>query len=526
MTNVFDFNNKKELLIEDRILHTYYTITNQIDEEYSVSPSLDVCNYFEIDLIVEGSGTHCINEKTFPCKENDIYILSTNTTHRYFSTNESKPITVRRLTFSIDDWFKGAAVLKGNKHYCYGAFENDSPIAYAMLNNTVKEKIDAIFDSIETELMDKDNEWKSMVRAYLIQLFSLVGRYVRSSIKNDIRKTKYQNLIDSTLKIVNNEFSNQELSLDFIAKRVFVSSSQLSRNFKEHVGQLFSEYLRETRLKYSAKLLKESDMTVERIVVECGLRNLPSFYRNFREYYGMTPQIYRQISKISIEEINNKGDYKKMEIINEISTCVQNGKIKVIKEIVQNAIDANANAEEILKDGLLSGMSIVGEKFKNNEVYVPQVLISAKAMTLGLEVLQPLLVSKNVKPIGKVCVGTVQGDLHDIGKNLVKMMMQGKGLEVVDLGTDVSPETFIKSAIDNDCQVICCSALLTTTMPVMAEIVKEAEKAGIRDKVKIMIGGAPVNQEFCDSIGADCYTPDAASASDVAVEFCKLLKTV
>jgi methylmalonyl-CoA mutase cobalamin-binding domain/chain len=126
-----------------------------------------------------------------------------------------------------------------------------------------------------------------------------------------------------------------------------------------------------------------------------------------------------------------------------------------------------------------------------------------------------------VQPTGKVCIGTVQGDLHDIGKNLVKMMLEGKGLEVIDLGTDVSPETFVQTAIDEGCQVICCSALLTTTMGVMEDVVKKAVELGVRDKVKIMIGGAPVNEDYCQKIGADIYTPDAASAADAAVEFCK-----
>jgi len=149
------------------------------------------------------------------------------------------------------------------------------------------------------------------------------------------------------------------------------------------------------------------------------------------------------------------------------------------------------------------------------------VLVAARAMNMGVQILKPHLAANGVKATGKVCIGTVQGDLHDIGKNLVKMMMEGKGLEVVDLGTDVAPETFIQTAIDENCQVICCSALLTTTMGVMEEVVKAAEAAGIRDKVKIMVGGAPVNEDFCKKIGADCYTVDAASAADAAVAFCK-----
>ncbi len=210
-----------------------------------------------------------------------------------------------------------------------------------------------------------------------------------------------------------------------------------------------------------------------------------------------------------------------IEMLNEISEQLQRGKAKVVRELVQKAVDEGLPPEQILNEGLLSGMSAVGEKFKNGEVFVPEVLIAARAMNMGVGVLKPLLAAEGVQAAGKVCIGTVQGDLHDIGKNLVKMMMEGKGIEVVDLGTDVSPDTFVQTAIDEHCQIICCSALLTTTMGVMAEVVKKAEEAGIRDKVKIMIGGAPVDQAFCDKIGADKYTPDAASAADAALEFCR-----
>ena len=210
-----------------------------------------------------------------------------------------------------------------------------------------------------------------------------------------------------------------------------------------------------------------------------------------------------------------------MSILVEISENLQKGKAKIVKELVQNALDEGFAPEQILNEGLLHGMGIVGEKFKNNEVYVPEVLVAARAMSMGAQILKPVLAEAGVKATGKVCIGTVQGDLHDIGKNLVKMMLEGKGLEVVDLGTDVPAEKFVQTAIEQNCQVICCSALLTTTMNVMADVVKAAEAAGIRDKVKIMVGGAPVNQEFCDLIGADCYTVDAASAADAAVAFCK-----
>lgn len=209
-----------------------------------------------------------------------------------------------------------------------------------------------------------------------------------------------------------------------------------------------------------------------------------------------------------------------MELLDQISERLQNGKAKEVKLLVQQAIDEGIPAQTILEEGLLSGMGIIGEKFKKNEVFVPEVLVAARAMNQGAALLKPLLVADGVKATGRVCIGTVKGDLHDIGKNLVKMMMEGKGLEVMDLGTDVAPETFVQAAKEQHCQVICCSALLTTTMSVMEEVVKAAEAAGIRDHVKIMVGGAPVTEAFCRQIGADAYTPDAASAADIAVRFC------
>lgn len=210
-----------------------------------------------------------------------------------------------------------------------------------------------------------------------------------------------------------------------------------------------------------------------------------------------------------------------MSILDEISEQLQAGKAKIVKELVAQAVQEGFSAKQILEEGLLSGMGIVGVKFKNNEVFVPEVLVAARAMNMGVEVLKPLLAESGVKATGKVCLGTVQGDLHDIGKNLVRLMMEGKGLEVIDLGTDVPPEVFVQTAIDSGCQVICCSALLTTTMYAIKDVIAAMKAAGIRDQVKIMVGGAPITQTFCDQIGADCYMPDATSAAVAAVSLCQ-----
>lgn len=206
------------------------------------------------------------------------------------------------------------------------------------------------------------------------------------------------------------------------------------------------------------------------------------------------------------------------ELLNEIGVSLEKGKRKQVVQLVQQAIDEGISAQRILTEGLMPGMDRVGVKFRDNEIFVPEVLVAARAMNAGAELLKPLLAEEGGVSKGKAVIGTVKGDLHDIGKNLVKMMIEGKGIEVIDLGVDVAPEAFAQAAIEQNADIICCSSLLTTTMPVLGDVVKAAEGAGIRGKVKIMVGGAPVTQEFCDSIGADFYTDDAASAAICAAE--------
>ena len=210
-----------------------------------------------------------------------------------------------------------------------------------------------------------------------------------------------------------------------------------------------------------------------------------------------------------------------MADFSELIKMVETGKVKMVKELVNAALADGVEPKVILDEGLLPGMSNIGEKFKNNEVYVPEVLIAARAMNAGVTILKPLMASGEMADAGTAVIGTVKGDLHDIGKNLVKMMLEGKGINVVDLGVDVSAEKFVEEAIANNAQIICCSALLTTTMNEMENVVKVATEKGIRENVFIMVGGAPITQEYCDKIGADCYTTDAASAADAAVALCK-----
>jgi 5-methyltetrahydrofolate--homocysteine methyltransferase len=203
-----------------------------------------------------------------------------------------------------------------------------------------------------------------------------------------------------------------------------------------------------------------------------------------------------------------------MSILNQISENLMKGKAKDVAALVEQALTQGEKPADVLNKGLLAGMSIIGERFKKNEVYVPEVLIAARAMKSGMAILQPKLVAAGVKPIGTAVVGTVKGDLHDIGKNLVCMMLEGAGIKVVDLGIDVSPEKFVEGAKTNGASIIGISALLTTTMTNMKAVVDACKASGV--KAKVMIGGAPVTQSFCDEIKADGYAPDAASAADLA----------
>ena len=194
-----------------------------------------------------------------------------------------------------------------------------------------------------------------------------------------------------------------------------------------------------------------------------------------------------------------------------------NGKADAVRELTQKALDDGVSPGDVLNEGLIKGMSVVGERFKNNEFYVPEVLIAARAMHAGMDILKPALADSGVQPIGKILLGTVKGDLHDIGKNLVAMMLEGAGFEVVDLGIDVPPEKFVE-AVKEGGDVVAMSALLTTTMTAMKTTLEALEEAGVRDKIKVIIGGAPVTQNYADEIGADGYARDAASTADKAKE--------
>lgn len=208
-----------------------------------------------------------------------------------------------------------------------------------------------------------------------------------------------------------------------------------------------------------------------------------------------------------------------MATMDDLTAAVESGNRKAVAELTQKALDEGKDPKTILNDALISAMSVVGDKFSRNEVFVPEMLVAARAMTAGTDVLKPYLMEQGSEPLGHAVIGTVKGDMHDIGKNLVRMMIEGKGIEIDDLGVDVDPKTFVQYLKDHpEVKLLCLSALLTTTIPMLPETIDAVKEAGLRDQVKIMVGGAPVTQEFADEIGADAYTPDAGSAANVAAQ--------
>ena len=210
-----------------------------------------------------------------------------------------------------------------------------------------------------------------------------------------------------------------------------------------------------------------------------------------------------------------------MAELQEIAEKLIAGKADEVRSLVKEALDEGQDVSKVLNEGLVAGMSVVGEKFKKNEFYVPEVLIAARAMKAGMQLLNPILLEKNIKGVGTMVLGTVRGDLHDIGKNLVGMMLEGAGFEVIDLGVDVPSEKFIQAAKEKNANLVGLSALLTTTMLAMKDVTQAVEKEGLKGKVRVMIGGAPITQDYADEIGADGYAPDAASAVDTAKELLK-----
>ena len=488
-------------------------LTQAVNEQYSgaiPTSRLSVDGRVEISVVTLGEGVCRILGETVECKSGDLFLFDKGLPHSFFAEG-GREMRILSVSFSPE------ALDGDGEEQLRRIFVDGMPYSCSVLNSAAMGEICRLMGLIRRETDGREIDFERAARAYLLLLLITVDRYLCLADLIERERPRQWPLIISAMGEVEKRYWESTLTLSAVAESLFVSPSRLSRAFLSSTGEKFSDYLRGVRIKAATAMLERSEMNNEDIATGCGFRDMPTFYAAFKESLGVTPKKYREM--MNNGKKTERGD-NKMVTVNEISEMLQKGRAKAVKSLVEQAIGEGLSAEVILSEGLIGGMAIIGERFKKNEVFVPEVLVAARAMNMGLEALKPILDCGALMGKGRVCIGTVRGDLHDIGKNLVKIMMESRGLEVIDLGTDVSPEKFIEAAIANECQVISCSALLTTTMPVMAEVVKAAEAAGIRDKVKIMVGGAPVSEEFCREIGADAYCVDAASAAEVAVGFC------
>lgn len=500
---------------EEPVLQTTVTCDRVYNPDLPLS-CLHFHDGIELSVVTAGYGYHVLWDEVIPCEKGDVFVLNTGVPHAIFAQSEVQPPVVSRLLFDGGELFTGPWGCPEDPAFCQGIFAENPLMAHAHLSGLTLDFFKSTYAQLAQEIECKQHGWMDAVHALMVLLLTTVSRDLEQSAAANSVLSREQILVAAAIREITEGYGDPGLTLSSVAKHRYVSESYLSRLFFRVTGEHFGDYLRNVRLEQAARRLEQTEQSVRSVAETCGFRDIPSFYRAFGRRFGLPPGEHRQM----IFNHSSEGETS-MSLLQEISENLQRGKAKIVKELVQQAVDEGIPAEQILSEGLLAGMSVIGEKFKNNEVYVPEVLVAARAMNMGAQVLKPLIQEAGVQASGRVCIGTVRGDLHDIGKNLVKMMMEGKGLEVVDLGTDVSPETYIQTAIEQNCQVICCSALLTTTMNVMEDVVKAAEAAGIRDRVKIMVGGAPVTQEFCEKIGADAYTSDAASAADMALSLCR-----
>ncbi len=478
-----------------------------------VASMLDTSHRVEICVVIGGVGVCRILGESIEYREGDLFLFDKGIPHGFFADDEKRLPRLLTVAFAAEIFDEGSE----GREALARVFKDGMPYSCSVLNSAAMGEICRLIGLIRRELDDKKLDFERAARSYLLLLLINLERYLGLADTLERERPKEWPLVLAAMSEVMKRYWEAELTLGTVAESLFVSRSGLSRAFVKATGESFPDYLRSVRIRAACALLERSEMTNEEIARGCGLRDLPTFYASFKNSIGMTPKKYRELYKN--EKNTNIGEEKMVTVI-EISEAIQKGRAKVVRSLVEQAIGEGLSAEVILSEGLIGGMAVIGERFKRNEVFVPEVLVAARAMNMGIDALKPMLESGALTEKGRVCLGTVRGDLHDIGKNLVKIMMESRGLEVIDLGTDVAPEKFISTAIEQDCKIICCSALLTTTMPVMAEVVKAVEEAGIRDKVKIMVGGAPVTEAFCREIGADAYSDDAATAAEIAVKFC------
>ncbi len=468
--------------------------------------------FIEVSIVTEGCGIHRVFNSATECRKGDIYILNTGVPHGYFAASETECPTVCNLLFDAKDWFDGAEVRPDDPHFCYGVFKNNPPFSYALLAPGVLDEVMRLYGAIAQEAAARRPDWFAAIRAHMTLLLITVERYVNCA-EQTVFTHKNWFTVSAAVQMAAEHIGDADMTLGTIAQSLNISKSHLSRLFRQVTGTAFSEHMQRIRVLRACRLLKETDLSNAEVAQACGMRDVQTFYDLFKENTGMTPHKFRAAQRQTDTALQSTCVPALLE---DISQALQKGQSREMEAAVQLALRQAVPAADVLRDGLLKGMDAIGRRFRENTIYIPEVLLASRAMDRGLQLLRPFLVGSPAAARGRVCIGTVQGDLHDIGKNLARIFLESKGLEVIDLGVDVSPETFIRTALEKDCKLICCSVLLTTTMDAMAEVVRCAERTGMRERFRILVGGAPVTKAFCQQIGADYFAPDAAATAEYA----------
>lgn len=505
---------KNDFLSDTPVFQNTQVCTDIYRQDLGLS-SLHQHQFIEISYVVDGVGTHRILNETYPCRKGSLYILNVAVPHGYFAQQGISPPTIRNLLFDVSDLFDDELAEIGNTNFLYGLFSSNNFAITVSLKQKQIDAIEEMYNDISKEISCGENNWLNAIKARMHLFLIYIKRIIdEEGNAASVKFSSEQQAVSKAVQLVNTMYHDPQFSLSDVAQALYASKASASRIFRTITGEYFSDYLRSVRMKHAMNLLTDTKLTNDEIAGRCGYKDLPTFYNQFKIFTGFSPGEYRKSTQLN--DVSTEKERLIMSILQEISEKLQKGKAKDVAALVTQALDEGVMPEKILNEGLVDGMNIIGGKFRNNEVFVPEVLVAARAMNSGLKVLKPALSNAGVEPIGKAVICTVKGDMHDIGKNLVKMMIEGQGIECIDLGVDVEPTVIVEAVKENGAQIVCLSALLTTTMMGQKDVIEALKAAGLRDKVKVMIGGAPVTQEFADEIGADCYTLDAASAAQEA----------
>ena len=517
------FHDIPYLIKKEKYLHgspIYIGYENYSDTQNSATGlgSLHQHQFIEICYVAAGSGIHQIWNKSYPVSAGDLFLLNTAVAHNFFSATDGHHITVRSLYFDPLELFGSEITEIGGKHYLFGLFSQNNFAVHLFLKpkqlRTITQKFDELLQEADEQLVDWKETIPAMLTMLLITIKRLADTHQSTQTYSDPNSTS---LTSAVLHMIEENFNDPSFSLKSVSESLHISHSSISRNFYEVTGKHFSSYLCSYRMQQAATLAAETELSNVEIASMCGYCDATSFQRQFRQVIGVTPGEFRKLQKQkSAVQAENEIQTTNHSLYTEISDYLQKCRGNEVISLVASCLEQGLPAEEILNLGLVPGMGAIGEKFRANKVFVMEVLAAAKAMNNSMELLKPHLIEAGIKPIGKTVICSVSGDIHDIGKNLVKLMIEGQGITCIDLGVNVPPAAVVEAVREHNVQLVCLSSLMTTTMMGLRDVIDTLEKSGLRSRVKVMVGGAPVTQEFADSIGADCYTPDAVTAAQEA----------